>query len=114
MTIKETEQYIKKMEELQNENEVLENAYNELSEKYEGKKDNMDNKMICNKCGEEKELINSVEIPFSYESERSDELHKFNLCDECAVGILDSFAIPSCQGGVFDKIIAENSRKKKA
>lgn len=67
-------------------------------------------KRICNKCGEKKELVNSVEIPFSYESERSDELHKFNLCDECAINIIESLVIPSDQGGVFDEMTAENSR----
>ena len=53
-------------------------------------------KIICNKCG--KEIVEadalSVDKRWGYFSEKDNEVHKFDLCEECYDELVSKFQIP--------------------
>lgn len=60
------------------------------------------NKIICNKCGKEipmkgeiaqKDVL-QVEKRWGYFSKRDNEVHKFDLCEECYDELIATFQIP--------------------
>lgn len=59
-------------------------------------------KMICNKCGKEVLVKNgvpqadmlSVEKRWGYFSEKDNEVHEFDLCEECYDKWIQTFLIP--------------------
>lgn len=59
-------------------------------------------KIICNKCGKEISVKNgvpeadvlSVEKRWGFFSEKDNEVHKFDLCEECYDEWVSTFAIP--------------------
>jgi len=59
-------------------------------------------KIICNKCRKEilvdngmlKEDVLSVEKRWGYFSDKDNEVHQFDLCEECYDSIVESFQIP--------------------
>lgn len=59
-------------------------------------------KIICNRCKKEIEVINdipqegvfSVENRWGYFSEKDNEIHRFDLCENCYDEWVRSFAIP--------------------
>lgn len=58
--------------------------------------------IICNKCGKEirvddgypKEDVLSVEKRWGYFSGKDNEIHEFDLCEECYDEMIQAFAIP--------------------
>ena len=59
-------------------------------------------KIICNMCGKEISVKNniknedvlSVEKRWGYPSEKDNEVHRFDLCEECYDKLVRSFKIP--------------------
>ncbi len=59
-------------------------------------------KIICNKCGKEIERKNGrleedvlqVEKRWGYPSEKDNEVHSFDLCEDCYDEIIRTFLIP--------------------
>lgn len=59
-------------------------------------------KIICNKCGKEiivkngmsEEDVLSVEKRWGYFSSKDNEVHGFDLCEECYDRWIETFAIP--------------------
>lgn len=59
-------------------------------------------KIICNQCGKEIEVVNgiakeevlTVEKQWGYFSDKDNELHQFDLCEDCYDKLLSSFKIP--------------------
>lgn len=59
-------------------------------------------KIICNMCGKEMEIENgifkgdvlSVEKRWNYFSNKDNEVHRFELCEECYDKLVRSFKIP--------------------
>lgn len=59
-------------------------------------------KIICNKCGKEifvkngmaTEEVLSVEKRWGYFSNKDNEVHEFDLCEECYDQMIKSFVIP--------------------
>lgn len=59
-------------------------------------------KIICNKCGKEIEVVNgfakeevlTVEKLWGYFSDKDNELHRFDLCEDCYDKLITSFQIP--------------------
>lgn len=60
-------------------------------------------KIICNKCKKEIEVVNgipqeevlSIEKRWGYFSGKDNEVHKFDLCENCYDELLASFGIPA-------------------
>lgn len=63
---------------------------------YKEEKTNVIDKIICNKCGKEiKEAdVLSVEKRWGYFSEKDNEVHHFDLCEQCYDEMVASFQIP--------------------
>ena len=63
---------------------------------YKEEKTKVIDKIICNKCG--KEMIEadvlSVEKRWGYFSEKDNEVHRFDLCEQCYDEWIASFQIP--------------------
>ena len=63
---------------------------------YKEEKIKVIDKIICNKCG--KEMIEadvlSVEKRWGYFSEKDNEVHRFDLCEQCYDEWIASFQIP--------------------
>lgn len=53
-------------------------------------------KYICNRCGREmiREDVLSVEKRWGYFSDKDNEVHRFDLCEQCYDEIISSFQIP--------------------
>lgn len=53
-------------------------------------------KYICNRCGKElvQEDVLSVEKRWGYFSEKDNEIHRFDLCEQCYDEIVSTFQIP--------------------
>ena len=59
-------------------------------------------KIICNKCGKEipmkgeiaQEDVLDVEKRWGYFSKRDNEVHKFDLCEQCYDELIATFQIP--------------------
>lgn len=53
-------------------------------------------KYICNRCGKEmmQEDVLSVEKRWGYFSNKDNEVHRFELCEQCYDEIVSSFQIP--------------------
>lgn len=53
-------------------------------------------KIICNKCGKEIEAADalSVQKRWGYFSEKDNEVHNFDLCEECYDELVATFQIP--------------------
>lgn len=59
-------------------------------------------KIICNLCGKEIENVNgiwkedvlSVEKRWGYPSDKDNEVHRFDLCEECYDKLIQSFKVP--------------------
>ena len=63
---------------------------------YKEEKTNVIDKIICNKCGKEikQEDVLSVEKRWGYFSEKDNEVHHFDLCEQCYDEMVASFQIP--------------------
>ncbi len=61
------------------------------------------NKIICNKCGKEivvengrlTEDVLQVEKRWGYPSDKDNEVHSFDLCEECYDELTAAFSIPA-------------------
>lgn len=59
-------------------------------------------KIVCNMCKKEIDVVNgipqedvlTVEKRWGYFSEKDNELHRFDLCEECYGKLISSFEIP--------------------
>lgn len=53
-------------------------------------------KYICNRCGKElaQEDVLSVEKRWGYFSDKDNEIHRFDLCEQCYDEIVSTFRIP--------------------
>lgn len=59
-------------------------------------------KIICNKCGKEVVVTNGclsedmlqVEKKWNYPSRKDNEMHRFDLCEECYDSFVKTFLIP--------------------
>lgn len=59
-------------------------------------------KIICNQCGKEIEVVNgiakeevlTVEKQWGYFSDKDNEFHQFDLCEDCYDKLISSFKIP--------------------
>ena len=53
-------------------------------------------KYICNRCGKEmmQEDVLSVEKRWGYFSNKDNEVHRFELCEQCYDEIVSTFQIP--------------------
>lgn len=59
-------------------------------------------KIVCNMCKKEIEVVNgiakedvlTVEKRWGYFSNKDNEVHRFDLCEECYDRLIESFAIP--------------------
>lgn len=63
---------------------------------YKEEKTKVIDKIICNKCGKEikQEDVLSVEKRWGYFSEKDNEVHHFDLCEQCYDEMVASFQIP--------------------
>lgn len=69
---------------------------------YETKEIQEVSKIICNKCGREiarkngrlTEDVLQVEKRWGYPSEKDNEVHSFDLCEDCYDEIIRTFSIP--------------------
>lgn len=65
-------------------------------------------RIICNKCGKEicvndgcpKEDVLTVEKRWGYFSGKDNEIHEFDLCEECYDEFIQTFAIPVTAEGL--------------
>lgn len=63
---------------------------------YKEEKTKVIDQIICNKCGKEikeRDAL-SVEKRWGYFSEKDNEVHQFDLCEECYDEMVASFQIP--------------------
>lgn len=59
-------------------------------------------KIVCNKCGKEiivkngmtEEEVLSVQKRWGYFSNKDNEVHEFDLCEECYDRLIETFKIP--------------------
>ena len=53
-------------------------------------------KYICNRCGKEvvSEDVLSIEKRWGYLSDKDNEVHRFDLCENCYDEIVSTFQIP--------------------
>lgn len=69
---------------------------------YKMKETQMIEKIICNKCGKEipvngeiaQEDVLAVQKRWGYFSKRDNEVHKFDLCEQCYDEMIATFQIP--------------------
>jgi len=63
---------------------------------YKKEEKNVVDKIICNKCGKEiKEAdVLSVDKRWGYFSDKDNEVHRFDLCEQCYDEWIASFQIP--------------------
>ena len=65
-------------------------------------KDTKIEKIICNRCGKEilvkngrlTEDVLQIEKRWNYPSDKDNEVHSFDLCEECYDQLIETFCIP--------------------